>query len=323
MSTFSSVSIVIPVYNERESLAQLLRELAVVADRLSNVQWEYLFVDDGSCDGSAEVLKEAALRDPRIKVIVFARNFGQTAAMSCGIRLASGDIIVPMDADLQNDPADIPLFLTKIDEGYDCVSGWRKERRDGFWLRRLPSLVANWLISFATGVWLHDYGCSLKAYKHSFIQGVALYGEMHRFIPAYISWSGGKIVEIETHHRARRFGVSKYGISRIPKVLLDLFVVKFLTQYFNRPMHVFGGVGFVSIFFGGGAECLAVYLKLAGLRSFVETPLPVLGALFIIVGVQLILTGLLAEVLMRTYYETQDRVPYQIAPVLEKNDPIT
>lgn len=314
MSTYSSVSIVIPVYNECESLPELLRELSMVADQSPNVTWEFLFVDDGSQDGGTDILAQAAAQDTRVKVIVLARNFGQTAAMSAGIRLATGDVIVPMDADLQNDPADIPRFLTKLAEGYDCVSGWRKERQDGFWLRRLPSQMANRIISLATGVALHDYGCSLKAYKRSFIQGVTLYGEMHRFIPAYIAWSGGEVVEIVTHHRARKYGISKYGISRIPKVLLDLFVVKFLTQYFNRPMHVFGGMGFMSMFVGVLAESAAVYLKLVNKISLIQTPLPIVGALFIIVGMQFILTGLLAEVLMRTYYESdQVKTSYVIA----------
>jgi glycosyltransferase involved in cell wall biosynthesis len=312
MSVFSSVSIVIPVYNERESLPELLRELRMIADQLSDLTWEFLFVDDGSRDGGTELLTQAAAQDKRVKVIVFVRNFGQTAAMSAGIRVAKGEVIVPMDADLQNDPADIPHFLTKLGEGYDCVSGWRKERQDGFFLRRLPSHVANWMISRATGVSLHDYGCSLKAYKRSYLQGVALYGEMHRFIPAYISWSGGRVTEMVTHHRARKFGVSKYGLSRVPKVLLDLLVVKFLTNYFNKPMHIFGGVGVLSVVLGIVSEFAAIYFKLFGGKSFVQTPLPIVGAMFVVVGVQLIMTGLLAEVLMRTYYETQDRQVHSI-----------
>ncbi len=318
MAVSPRVSVIIPIYNERESLPELLRELQGVADRLPNRNWEFLCIDDGSRDGGGDFLATAAQQDPRLKVIVFARNFGQTAAMSAGIREAMGDVIIPMDADLQNDPADIPGFLAKLEEGYDCVSGWRKERRDGFWLRRLPSQIANGIISLATGVALHDYGCSLKAYKRSFIQGVGLYGEMHRFIPAYISWSGGRVTEIVTHHRARKYGQSKYGLSRVPKVLLDLLVVKFLTNYFNKPMHFFGGVGFLSIALGGIAEGLAIYLKLAHRASLVQTPLPIVGALFIIVGVQFILTGLLAEVLMRTYYESDKaKQSYSIARVIQ------
>lgn len=305
------ISIVIPVFEEEGSLPTLFGELRAVAAKMPSVECEFLFVDDGSRDGSAALIRAFAAEDPRAKGIFFRRNFGQTAAMSCGIKAATGDVIIPMDADLQNDPADIPKFLSKIDEGYSCVSGWRKDRKDDLLLRKIPSWAANALISTLTGVVLHDYGCSLKAYRRDVIQDVELYGEMHRFIPAYAAWSGARVTEIVVNHRARRFGVSKYGISRVFKVALDLIVVKFLTRYFDKPMHFFGAVGFVSLFLGIVAEVAAVALRFMGLH-LVETPLPIVGAMFVIVGVQFILFGLLSEVLMRTYYESRGKKSYQL-----------
>lgn len=312
MPNINSVSVVIPVYNEVENLGLLHGQLAQVAGSLPSLNFEFIFVDDGSKDGSAEVLHQLASQDSRVKVAIFSRNTGQTAAMSCGIKLAKGDVIMPMDADLQNDPADIPHFLEKINEGYSCVSGWRKDRKDTLVMRKLPSWMANSIISWMTGVHLHDYGCSLKAYLRDVIQGVELYGEMHRFIPAYAAWSGAKVTEIAVNHRPRVHGVSKYGISRVFKVILDLIVVKFLTKYFNKPMHFFGAVGFISLFFGVLAELAALGYKFFGNKSLVQTPLPEVGAIFIIVGVQCVLFGLIAEVLMRTYYEAQNRTPYHI-----------
>ncbi len=312
MPNINSVSVVIPVYNEVENLGLLHGQLAQVAGSLPNLGFEFIFVDDGSKDGSVEVLRQLASQDSRVKVAIFSRNTGQTAAMSCGIKLANGDVIMPMDADLQNDPADIPHFLEKINEGYSCVSGWRKDRKDTLVMRKLPSWMANSIISWMTGVHLHDYGCSLKAYLRDIIQGVELYGEMHRFIPAYAAWSGAKVTEIVVNHRPRVHGVSKYGISRVFKVVLDLIVVKFLTKYFNKPMHFFGAAGFISLSLGFAAEVIAVIYKLTGLKDFVQTPLPTIGAMFVIVGFQFILFGLVAEVLMRTYYEAQNRTPYHI-----------
>ena len=242
-----SISVVVPVYNEEGSLPLLYEELVAVANRLPGILMEFILVDDGSKDKSTDIIRDLGQKDARVKGVFFKRNFGQTAAMSCGIKTATGDIIIPMDADLQNDPADIPKFLEKINEGYSCVSGWRKERKDDLFLRKVPSWVANAIISVMTGVHLHDYGCSMKAYSCDIIQDVELYGEMHRFIPAYAAWSGARVTEIVANHRARRFGVSKYGLSRIFKVMLDLIVVKFLTNYFNKPMHVndwhIGGLG--------------------------------------------------------------------------------
>lgn len=307
-----SISVVIPVLNEEDSLPTLYAELKAVAATLSPISFEFIFIDDGSKDTSVSLVRGYAAEDPRVKGIAFRRNYGQTAAMSCGIQAATGDVIIPMDADLQNDPADIPKFLEKIHEGYSCVSGWRKQRQDGFVLRLLPSWSANWIISMMTGVKLHDYGCSLKAYRRSIIQDVELYGEMHRFIPAYASWSGAKVTEIIVNHRARKFGISKYGISRIFKVILDLIVLKFLTNYFNKPIHFFGAVGFIFLFLGGLAEFVAIIYKFLGLKDFVQTPLPVIGAMFVIVGVQFVLFGLVSEVLMRTYYGSRNTRPYSI-----------
>ncbi len=307
-----SISVVIPVLNEEGSLPTLFDELKAVASSLSDITFEFLFIDDGSKDASPEIIRTFSQRDPRVKGIIFRRNFGQTAAMSCGIQAATGDIIIPMDADLQNDPADIPKFLEKIREGYSCVSGWRKQRQDGFVLRLLPSWTANWIISTMTGVKLHDYGCSMKAYRRSVIQDVELFGEMHRFIPAYAAWSGAKVTELVVNHRARKFGVSKYGISRVFKVILDLIVVKFLTNYFNKPIHFFGAAGFLFLLLGSLAEFVAILYKLTGTKDFVQTPLPVIGAMFIIVGAQFVLFGLLSEVLMRTYYAARQAKPYTV-----------
>ncbi len=310
------LSIVIPVYNEEENLAPLHDELVAIATRMSADSWEYIFVDDGSKDKSLEVLKKIQAKDARCIVVSFARNFGQTAAMSCGIKMATGDVIIPMDADRQNDPADIPKLLEKINQGFGCVSGWRKDRKDGLVLRKIPSWMANRLISWATGVHIHDYGCSLKAYRREIIQDIDLYGEMHRFIPVYAAGIGAGVTEIVVNHRPRVAGVSKYGLFRVFKVLLDLVVVRFLTKYFSRPMHFFGVIGFASLACGLGAEVVAILLKLGHVRDFVATPLPVVGAMLVIVGVQFVLFGLMAEVLMRTYFEAQHRKPYSIKEVI-------
>jgi glycosyltransferase involved in cell wall biosynthesis len=312
MNEIKSISIVIPVFNEEGSLPQLKEELHAVMDSLAPIISEVIFVDDGSTDGSAQILRKFASEDSHLKLVRFVRNRGQTAAMSCGIRLATGEVIVPMDADLQNDPADIPRLLSVLQEGYSCVSGWRKNRKDTFWRRNLPSWFANRIIAWMTGVSIHDYGCSLKAYRHDMIKGVPLYGEMHRFIPAYASWMGARVTEVVVNHRPRLHGQSKYGLKRVFKVLLDLVVVRFLTRYFDRPMHFFGAVGMGSFTLGALALAASVALKLTGMRHFVDTPLPILGALFIILGVQFVLCGLLAEVLMRTYYERGTARPYHI-----------
>lgn len=305
------LSIISPVYNEEKNLPQIFKELKSALDGLA-LEYEIICVNDGSFDNSLEILKQVADEDRRVKIISFKHNFGQTAAISAGIKNARGDIIIPIDSDLQNDPKDIPRFLEKIEEGYDVVSGWRKKRKDKLISRKIPSWIANWLIGAITGVKIHDYGCTLKAYRREVIQGINLYGEMHRFIPAYAKWHGGKIAEIVVNHRPRVAGKTIYGLSRTFKVILDLIVVKFLASYMNRPIHFFGGVGFISLFIGFFAGTAAVILKIAGIRSFVATPLPVFSALFVIVGVQLMVMGVVAEMLMRTYYESQQKEPYII-----------
>lgn len=305
------ISIVIPVYNERENIEPLRGELDTVLAK-TGAAWEVLWVNDGSTDGSSEPLANIAANDQRHKLINFARNFGQTAALSAGIAHATGSIVIPMDADLQNDPADIPRFLEKLDEGYDVVSGWRKDRQDGFFLRRVPSRIANALIGRVTGVRIHDYGCTMKAYRRELLQEVQLYGEMHRFIPAYIGWGGGRVGELVVHHRPRTSGTTKYGIGRTFRVLLDLLLVTFLSSYMSRPIHFFGGIGFLSLFLAVLVLAVAVYLKIFEAVSLIQTPLPILSAMLVIVGIQLILMGVIAEMLMRVYYESQAKTPYVI-----------
>ncbi len=305
------VSIVLPIYNEEENIEPLHHELVRVFKQ-QGLAYEVLAVDDGSRDGSFQKLEQLAKKDKNVKVLRFRYNVGQTAAMSAGMQAATGDIVIPMDADLQNDPADIPAFLSKVHEGYDVVCGWRKDRQDAFILRRVPSVMANWMIRRVTGVHVHDYGCTMKAFRREVIMGVNLYGEMHRFIPTYTAWNGGKTTEIVVNHRPRVKGVSKYGLSRVYKVLLDLIVVKFLQKYMNKPMHFFGGLGFVSLFFGFLAGGTAILLKVLEIRSLVATPLPIFSALLIIVGVQLAAMGVIAEILMRIYYESQGKTPHDI-----------
>jgi glycosyltransferase involved in cell wall biosynthesis len=283
-------------------------------------------VEDGSRDGTFVALSRFALRQPALRVIRFRRNFGQTAAMSAGIEAARGSVIVPMDGDLQNDPADVGRLLAKLDgqpspsgaqaERFDVVSGWRKNRQETQWGRKLPSRVANWLISALSGVRLHDYGCSIKAYRREVLQDVRLYGEMHRFIPIYASWQGAKVAEMVVNHRARRAGTSKYGLGRTGKVLLDLLVVKFLASFATKPIYLFGGFGLASVFCSGIAFLWALGYKVTGLKDFVETPLPLLAVLFALVGILSLLMGLLAELVIRTYYESQNKRPYLIAEEL-------
>lgn len=305
------LSIIFPLYNEAENLPCLMGKIYDVVKE-NSYDYEIIAVDDGSRDNSFAILEELAKKDKKLKVIHFLVNTGQTAAISAGIEYATGDILIPMDSDLENDPHDIPLLIAKINEGYDVVSGWRQGRWKGqFFKRKLPSVLANKIISKITGVNLHDYGCMLKAYKKEVIQGVPLYGEMHRFIPAYASWRGARVTEVPVHYESRRFGKSNYGMSRTFRVLLDLFLIKFLDKYMDRPMHFFGGLGFILSFFGVVAGTTAVILRFFGLH-LVQTPLPILTALFLIMGINLIMMGIIAEMIMRTYYETQGKKPYII-----------
>jgi glycosyltransferase involved in cell wall biosynthesis len=273
-------------------------------------------VDDGSRDDSFAILKELHDGDPHLKVIRFRRNFGQTAAFAAGFDYAQGDVVITMDADLQNDPADVPLLLAEVEKGYDVVSGWRQERKEAFLSRRLPSMVANWLISQVTGVHLHDYGCSLKAYRQEVVKGVQLYGELHRFIPALASWMGVSVAEIPVRHHARRFGRSKYGISRTIKVILDLITVRFLLSYSTRPIQIFGGLGFLSALVGTVLGAYLTFVKLVQRQDIGGRPLLLLAVLLVLVGVQFIGMGLLGELVVRTYYEAQGKPVYVVRDVL-------
>jgi len=304
------LSIILPVYNEAESLEELYREIKMVLQPLS-FDYEIIAVNDGSEDKSLEVLKKIAVSDLNFKLINFRRNYGQTAAISAGIDFSQGEILVPLDADLQNDPNDIPKFLEKINQGFDVVSGWRKQRRDSF-NRRLPSQIANFLISFITKVKLHDYGCTIKAYKREIIKDIRFYGEMHRFMPAYAAWYGAKIGEITVNHRPRKYGKAKYGLSRIFRVILDLLTVKFLMIYLTKPIHFFGRVGFLLFFLGFLSGLATLILKFVLGVSLAMTQLPLITIFFIIVGIQFILMGLLAEILIRIYYEPRGKTPYSI-----------
>lgn len=309
------ISIIIPIFNEFKNInllySRLLNELLII-DRI----FEVIFIDDGSFDGSSDLLIKICSNDYRFKLIKFRRNFGQTAAMSAGISHSTGEIIIPMDGDLQNDPKDIINLIKKIEEGYDVVSGWRKNRKDSFIKRNFPSMIANRLISFISGVKLHDYGCSLKAYRSEVIKNVRLYGEMHRFMPIYASWMGAKVTEIVVNHNQRIHGVSKYGLERVVKVLLDLLVVKFLAQYSTKPIYVFGGFGITIIFSSFIFGSWALWLKLFKGISFIQTPLLLITFLSFIIGFISILMGLLAELIMRTYYESQDKKIYSIKTMI-------
>jgi glycosyltransferase involved in cell wall biosynthesis len=313
------LSVIIPVFNEEENLEQLYAKLVASMNELG-YRWEAVFIDDGSTDGSFNVLEKLAASDNKVRVVKFVRNFGQTAALAAGIDHALGDIIIPMDADLQNDPVDIKRLLDKLDEGYDVVSGWRKDRHDALFLRLVPSWIANKLISSISGVRLHDYGCSLKAYRRSVIKHVRLYGEMHRFVPIYASWQGAKVAEIVVTHHARRFGKSKYGISRTFKVVLDLITVKFMSSYFTKPIYVFGFAAMGSMAISLLSFAWMVVLKYWYDTTFIETPLPVLSAMFFMLSVQFILMGLLAEILMRTYHESQGKRIYIVDSRLNTPD---
>jgi len=306
-----TLSILIPIFNEEENIPSLYDRLLAALKKIGR-PYEVIFIDDGSSDGSLEILLDISKKNSNVKIISFSRNFGQTAALSAGIDFSRGEILIPMDGDLQNDPEDILPLLEKIEEGYDAVSGWRKDRKDPFFTRRLPSIIANKMISLISGVRLHDYGCTLKAYKRDILKNIRLYGEMHRFIPIYAQWIGARVAEIPVNHFPRRSGSSNYGLSRIFKVILDLMVVKFLLSYSQKPIYVFGGMGFFMIlgaFLSGG---YAIYLKIFKGVSFILTPLPLLCVLLLMLGFLSILMGFLAEILTRTYYESQRKPTYQI-----------
>jgi dolichol-phosphate mannosyltransferase len=306
----ADVSIVIPLLNEQDNIRPLYQKIvAAMAD--SGRSFEIVCVNDGSTDATQREL-DAIADDPRVKVIAFRRTSGQTAATMAGIDHASGSIIVPIDGDLQNDPADIPRLLAKLEEGYDVVSGWRKDRQDAAIRRNLPSRVANWLISRISGLHLHDYGCTLKAYRRDMLEGVRLYGEMHRFVPIFANWRGGRVCEMPVLHHPRRSGKSKYGLRRIPKVILDLILIKFLADYHTRPIHIFGGFGFICFAISLLSGLLALYLRLFEHTSFIQTPLPLLVVMTFITGMLCILLGLLAEILVRIYYESQRKTVYDV-----------
>lgn len=309
------ISITIPIHNEQENIKLLYNDLVKVLEP-TRTDFEIIMVNDGSKDQSGQILDSIAENDTRLKVIHLMRNYGQAYAMLAGFDHASGDVIISMDGDYQNDPADIPRLLTKIDEGYDVVSGWRKDRKDARLSRIIPSRIANWLISRITGVKLHDYGCSLKAYRKEVIKDVRLYGEMHRFVPVFSSWRGAQIAEIAVNHRARKFGRSHYGLSRVTGVLLDLVLIRFLDKHLQHPIHLFGGFGLLNLLFALISFSMMLYYKFWGGKSFVETPLPTLTVLFMLIGAIAVLMGLLAEIIMRTYYESQQKKPYRIARII-------
>lgn len=304
-------SIVVPIYNEEDNIAALYQSITSSLDP-GGANYEIILVDDGSSDGSYPALKELAARDTRVKVIRFRRNFGQTAAMSAGFDAASGDIIIPMDGDLQNDPADIPRLIEKLHEGYDVVSGWRSDRKDTFVTRKIPSMMANALISRMTGVHLHDYGCTLKAYRREVLDGINLYGEMHRFVPALASQVGAKVTEMPVNHRPRLHGTSKYGISRTLRVILDLMTVKFLLTYSTKPIQLFGKWGVYTLMAGMCSGAMTIYLKIFEHLSMNRNPLLILTAFLLFMGVQFIVLGLLGELNARTYYEAQGKPIYTV-----------
>jgi glycosyltransferase involved in cell wall biosynthesis len=309
------VSVIVPVYNERRNLAPFVDALTRVLEPTGE-DYEVLLIDDGSTDGSDAFLEALPKKNPRIRVILFRRNFGQTAAMAAGFDYAAGSILIPTDADMQNDPEDIPAILSKLREGYDVVSCWRQNRQDRWLTRRLPSKLANALISRISGVHLHDYGCTLKGYRREVVEHIRLYGEMHRFIPVYASWAGARVTEIPVRHHPRLSGSSKYGLSRTYKVILDLVTVKMLGSYSTKPMYFFGGIGLIACSAGSFFALQTLYEKyLNGVKAH-NNPLLLLAVFLFILGVQFILMGLVAELVIRTYFESQGKKPYIVRKVL-------
>lgn len=313
-----ALTITIPLFNEKENIQILYARVRDALNAL-NRSWELILVDDGSNDGSGKLIDAIAMEDWRVTAVHFRHNYGQTAAFMAGLDLARGSIVVPMDGDLQNDPDDIVRLLAKLDEGFDVVSGWRKDRKDNPIRRNLPSRVANALISRVSGVRLHDYGCSLKAYRRDVLDGVKLYGEMHRFVPIYAAWNGARVTEIPVQHHPRLHGQSKYGLDRVVKVVLDLLVVKFLFKYSSKPIYIFGGFGLLSIAGGFLAGIWALGLKFIKGVSLILTPLPLLSVFLGAVGVLSVLMGLLAEMLNRTYHESQAKAVYKIARLVRSS----
>ena len=309
--TAPELSLFLPVLDEEENLRPMHARIREALHELGKTA-EVIYVDDGSTDKSLNILREIAAEDSRVRVISLRRNYGQTAAMSAGIDAAKGEILIPMDADLQNDPKDIARLLEKLDEGYDVVSGWRKNRQDKLISRKLPSKIANKIISWIGGVPLHDYGCSLKAYRREVIQDVKLYGEMHRFIPIYANWAGAKVAEIPVDHHARTMGKSKYGISRTVKVVFDLMTIKFMASYQTKPIYVFGTFGLIAFLLSIFAGLWAFFLKFVQGVSFILTPLPIIAIVLLAISMQFFLMGLLAEMLVRTYHESQDKTIYAV-----------
>src|SRR6267378_3443583 len=308
------ISVFLPVYDEEANLLPLHAKSDEALKKL-DVSSEIVYVDDGSTDGSLHILREIASRDPRVRVVALRRNYGQTAAMAAGIDASRGEVLIPMDADMQNDPVDIARLLEKLDEGYDVVSGWRKNRKDKMITRRIPSMLANRLISWIGGVALHDYGCSLKAYRRESLEDVRLYGEMHRFIPIYASWEIGRVTEIPVEHHPRTMGKSKYGLSRTVKVVFDLITIKFMASYQTKPLYVFGWAGLLT--FGASLlsallACLMKFVSWPHHADFIQTPLPIMAMVTLVLGVQLFLMGLLAEMLVRTYHESQAKPIYAV-----------
>ncbi len=305
------LSVVIPVLNEEPNLRPLYESLRAVLDGLG-MSWEVIFVDDGSQDASFDLLKQIAAADSHVKALRFGRRFGQTAALSAGFDESTGSVIVTMDADMQNDPQDIPILLETMAKGYDVVSGWRRRRKDPFLTRRIPSFLANWLVSWVTALHLHDYGCSLKAYRREIVANLNLYGEMHRFIPAVANWQGVTVAEVPVSHHPRTAGKSKYGLSRTLRVVLDLINLKFLLSYLTGPIQLFGKLGLGSLLLGGLCALLVLYLRLVHAVDMTGNPGLYLAVLLAVIGIQFITIGLLAEMLMRTYHEAQHKPTYVV-----------
>ena len=314
------ISVVVPLLNEQDNIGPLYQQITEVMSGIFG--YEIIFIDDGSSDNSMEVLAGLQKNDTRVRIICFRKNFGQTAALSAGFAHARGTIIVAIDADLQNDPADIPGLIAKLHEGYDVVSGWRKKRHDNALTRLLPSRIANWLISGITGVKLHDYGCTLKAYRREILAETKLYGEMHRFIPALASWSGATIAEMVVNHRPRTAGVAKYGLARTWKVILDLITVKFLLSFSTKPIQLFGGWGLIAFLLSGLSGLAVILMKVIKKTDMTGNPLLYLTILLLVIGAQFIFMGLLAELLVRTYHESQNRPTYVIREILESSEQI-